>query len=44
MNGDEFDKQQLANGKVFLTREDAQAMADAQRKQRLGTPKEAEIL
>lgn len=26
----------LTNGKVFLTREDAQAMADAQRKQRLG--------
>jgi hypothetical protein len=26
----------LANGKVFLTREDAQAMADAQRKQRMG--------
>jgi len=26
----------LANGKVFLTREDCLAMADAQRKQRLG--------
>jgi hypothetical protein len=32
---DYFDKQVLTNGKLFLTREDAQAMADAQRKQRL---------
>ena len=29
----------LANGKVFLTREDCQAMADAQREQRLGEVK-----
>ena len=34
--GDLFDSKVLANGKVFLTREDCQAMSDAQRKQRLG--------
>ena len=31
-----FDLEALKNGKVFLTREDCQAMADAQRKQRRG--------
>ena len=30
------DYQALKNGKVFLTHEDCQAMADAQRKQRMG--------
>jgi hypothetical protein len=39
---DTFDREALKNAKVFLTSEDAQAMADAQRKQRLGTPKEPE--
>ena len=34
--GSAFDKRSLANGKVFLTSEDCQAMSDAQRKQRLG--------
>ena len=33
---DDTDPMALANGKVFLTREDCQAMADAQRKQRMG--------
>jgi hypothetical protein len=31
-----WDKSVLARGRVFLTKEDAQAMADAQRRQRLG--------
>lgn len=35
-DGGSADLQGLANGKVFLTREDCQAMADAQRAQRLG--------
>jgi len=34
--GRKADVKALASGKVFLTKEDAQAMADAQRKQRLG--------
>ena len=34
--GAEFEYEALKNGKVFLNREDCQAMADAQRKQRMG--------
>ena len=34
--GYSFDYEALANGKVFLTREYCQSMADAQRKQRMG--------
>jgi hypothetical protein len=43
-DGHQAEIESLKNAKVFLTSEDCQAMADAQRKQRLGTPKEAEIL
>lgn len=35
-NGEQYDKELLAHGKFFLTREDCQAMADVQRKQRIG--------
>ena len=35
----DWDRHSIANGKLFLTREDCQVMADAQRKQRLGEMK-----
>lgn len=37
--GEDYDGELLANGSVFLTREDCQAMADAQHNQRLGETK-----